>query len=59
MINASGGMSLMLIASSNELFGSIAGIAGVSGAILVLVYILIFDRKFIADFKSFELPAAV
>ena len=55
MINASSGMTLLLIASPNELFGSIAGLAGVFGALLVLIYILIFDKKFIADFKTFEL----
>jgi len=59
MINASSGMSLLLIASPNELFGSLAGIAGVTGALLVLSYILIFDRKFIADFRNFELSAVV
>ena len=59
MINASSGMSLLFISSSNELFGSLAGIAGIAGSSLVLIYILVFDRKFIADFKTFELPAAV
>lgn len=59
MINASSGMTLLLIASPNELFGSLAGIAGVIGALLVLAYILIFDRKFISDFRSFEMTAAV
>ncbi|MFI5164461.1 MAG: type II CAAX prenyl endopeptidase Rce1 family protein [Bacteroidia bacterium] len=54
MINASAGMSAMLIASPNELFGSIAGIAGMIGALLMLIYILIFDRKFISDFRNFE-----
>src|ERR1035437_4385486 len=59
MINASSGMSLLFISSSNELFGSLAGIAGIAGASLVIIYILIFDRKFITDFKNFELPASV
>lgn len=59
MLNASGGISLLLISSSNELFGSIAGIAGISGGLLVLAYILLFDRKFITDFKHFEITPAV
>jgi membrane protease YdiL (CAAX protease family) len=59
MINASSGLSLLLIASPNDLFGNIAGIAGVIGASLVLIYILIFDRKFIADFRNFELLPTV
>lgn len=52
MINSSSGVALMLIASSNELVGSIAGIAGVTGALFVLAYILLFDKKFIAEFKN-------
>ena len=52
MINASSGITLMLIASPNELFGSIAGIAGIIGALLVLIYILLFDRKFIFQFSD-------
>jgi uncharacterized protein len=51
MINASSGMALMLIVAPNELFGSIAGISGVLGTLLVLAYILVFDRKFISDFS--------
>ena len=35
------------------------GIAGVLGASLVLIYILIFDRKFIAEFKNFEMSPSV
>jgi len=59
MINASSGMSLLLIVSPNELFGSLAGIAGVCGALLVLAYVIIFDRKFIADYRGFEMSAPV
>lgn len=59
MVNGSSGMSLLLIASPNELFGSIAGITGMIGAIFVLAYILLFDRKFIADFRNHSGPASV
>ena len=52
MINASSGISIMLIVSANELVGSIAGIAGITSALLVLVYILVFDKKFISDFGN-------
>jgi len=52
MMNASSGITLMLIVSQNELLGSISGIAGIAGALLVLIYILIFDRKFISDFSA-------
>ena len=52
MINASSGITLLLIVSPNELFGSIAGIAGIAGALLVLIYILLFDWKFVSDFKG-------
>ncbi len=59
MINASSGMTLLLIASPNELFGSIAGLAGVFGALLVLGYILIFDKKFIVEYRGLEPPPSV
>jgi uncharacterized protein len=51
MINSSSGMTLLLVVSPNELFGNIAGIAGVAGVLLLLAYILLFDKKFIADFS--------
>lgn len=59
MINASAGVALMLIAAPNELFGSLAGLAGICGALLVLGYILLFDRKFIAEFKHIPPPTSV
>ncbi len=59
MINASAGISLILIASPNELFGSIAGFAGALGTLLVLAYIYIFDQQFIIDFADTRPPDSV
>jgi len=51
MLNSSAGIAVMLIVAPNELVGSIAGIAGVIGALFILAYILIFDRKFITYYS--------
>jgi uncharacterized protein len=54
MVNASGSGLLMLCYEYNDLVGSIAGVAGFIGCMLIVFLILIFDRKRINNFSSEE-----
>ena len=52
MINATGALFALYIANANELWSTIAGVAGVLAGIVVIVCIYIFDKKFVEEYAS-------
>jgi membrane protease YdiL (CAAX protease family) len=54
MINATGAMYIMFVADGNELYSSIAGWAGIIAGVVLTIVIVLFDKKFIAEYSSFE-----
>jgi membrane protease YdiL (CAAX protease family) len=52
MINASGALYGLYIANGNELYSSVAGWAGIITGIILTICILLFDTKFITDYRA-------
>jgi hypothetical protein len=44
----------MFVADGNELYSSIAGWAGIIAGVVLTIVIVLFDKKFIAEYSSFE-----
>lgn len=59
MVNASGGGLILLCYEYNDLLGSIAGVAGMMGCMLIVLLIWIFDRKTLNEFPKEEVPVMI
>lgn len=59
MVNASGGGLVLLCYEYNDLLGSIAGVAGVLGCMLIVLLIWIKDRKTFNDFSEEEVLGSI
>lgn len=53
MINATGAMYVLLIASANELFSSIVGIASVIASVVITIAIVTLDKKFVKNYRAY------
>ncbi len=54
MINATAALFTIYIANANELYGSIAGWAGVIACAIVLILIYLFDKSFVKNYSILE-----
>lgn len=54
MLNASGVLYALYIANGNELYSSVAGWAGIIAGIVLTICILLFDKKFVAEYSATE-----
>ena len=51
MLNASGALYALYIANGNELYSFIAGWAGIIAGIVLTICILLFDKKFVTEYR--------
>jgi CAAX protease family protein len=54
MINATGAMYMLYTANGNELCSSIVGWAGIIAGVILTIGIVLFDRKFVAEYTTTE-----
>jgi len=52
MVNATGAMYVLFIANGNEFFSSIAGWAGIAAGVVLTICIVLFDKKFAAEYTT-------
>jgi uncharacterized protein len=54
MINATGAMYMLYVANGNEFYSSIAGWAGIIAGVIMTICIVLFDKKFVAEYATPE-----
>lgn len=52
MINASAGLFILYVTDANELYGSLAGWAGVFSGVFITIMIFLFDKDFVKNYRT-------
>ena len=54
MLNASGVLYALYVANGNELYSFVAGWAGIIAGVVLTIGIVVFDKKFVAEYRATE-----